>query len=69
MDGAVAIGAFTEAEKAAKDAQGALASVGDDAGFKLAFSALLLARKGDAPGLKEAASRMRAAVSGKGVEG
>ncbi len=69
VDGAVAIGAFTEAEKAAKDAQGALASVGDDAGFKLAFSALLLARKGDAPGLKEAASRMRAAVSGKGVEG
>jgi len=69
VDGAVAIGAFTEAEKAAKDAQGALSLVGDDAGFKLAFSALLLARKGDAPGLRDAAARMRAAISGKGVEG
>ncbi len=69
IEDALAAGSFAEAERAAKGAQGALAEAGDGTGSRLAFSALLLARKGDAPGLKDAASRMRAASTGEGEEG
>lgn len=60
IERAAAAGSFAEAERAAKEAQGALAEAGDGDGSRLAFSTLLLARKGDASGLKDAASRMRA---------
>jgi signal transduction histidine kinase len=64
IERAAASGSFAEAERAAKEAQGALAAAGDGDGSRLAFSTLLLARKGDASGLKDAASRMRAASAG-----
>ncbi len=68
VEGAAATGAFAEAERLAKEAQGALSQAGDGAGSKLAFYALLLARKGDASGLRETATRMRAAAGGEGEE-
>jgi signal transduction histidine kinase len=64
LDAAAATGAFEEAEREAKAAQVAVAREG--AAERLVFSALLLARKGDATGLKDAASRMRASAGGKG---
>jgi signal transduction histidine kinase len=60
LESAAASKAFATAERKAKDAQDALREAGDSAGSRLAFSALLHARKGDAEGLREAASRMRA---------
>ena len=68
VEGAAAAGAFAEAEWLAKEAQGALSEVGDGAGSKLAFAALLLARKGDTIGLKDTALRMRATAGSQGEE-
>ncbi len=61
---AAAAGSFAAAEREAKDAQVELAASGDMAGSRIAFSALLHARKGDAAGLREAIARMRANASG-----
>ena len=62
LDKAVAVGAFSIVEREAKAAQSALLKEGNGTGARLAFSALLLARKGDAVGLREASSRIRARV-------
>ena len=62
LDKAVASGAFSMAEREAKAAQTALLKEGNGTGARLAFSALLLARKGDVAGLREAGSRMRTRV-------
>jgi signal transduction histidine kinase len=60
LDRAVDAGAFSSIEQAAKDAQRELAESGDAVGERLAFSALLQERKGDAVGLRNTASRLRA---------
>jgi signal transduction histidine kinase len=69
LDGAASAGAFDVAERAAKAAQFELASKGDPAGAKLAFSALLGARRADAAAIGEIASRMRSVESGIAVPG
>jgi signal transduction histidine kinase len=66
LDAAAATGSFAVAERKAKEAQSVFA--GDAFGSRLAFSALLLARKGDAAALEDAAAKMRAVASEKGEE-
>jgi signal transduction histidine kinase len=60
LDAAASTGSFAAAERVAKDAKDSLTISGSASGARAAFSALLYARKGDAAGLKEAASRLRA---------
>jgi hypothetical protein len=55
--------AFGDAEREAKIAQGSLSEAGDMDGSRLAFVALLSARKGDAAAIKAAAARMREIAS------
>jgi signal transduction histidine kinase len=73
LDKALATGAFSSVEQAAKEAQRELAEAGDAVGARLAFSALLQERKGDATGLRKTAASLRAiaetiAPSGQGRE-
>jgi hypothetical protein len=60
IESAMENGSFAAAERAAKDAQGELSEAGDAAAARLAFSALLNARKADRTGLAEAVAKMRA---------
>jgi hypothetical protein len=59
LDEAVEEGAFAHAELEAKGAQGALIEAGDKEGSKLAFAALLSARKGNLEALKGSVARIR----------
>jgi nitrogen-specific signal transduction histidine kinase len=51
------------AERAIKGMKDKLSESGDEEGARLAFSALLLARKGDAEGMRRLAERIRAALT------
>jgi hypothetical protein len=51
--------AYADAEREAKDAQGALIAAGDTEGSKLAFTALLSIRKGDISAIKTSIARIR----------
>ena len=63
LERAAADGDFERAEREAKAAQGALFGAGESEGSRLAFAALLSARKGDAGGLRTAAAKMRETAS------
>jgi two-component system, sensor histidine kinase len=59
LERAAAAGALDEAERWAKEAQGALLEAGDKEGSRLAFAALLAARKGDIEAMRATIARMR----------
>jgi t-SNARE complex subunit (syntaxin) len=56
---------FAAAERESKSLKEAFAVSGDRDGARIAFAALLLARKGDAQGLLDVASRARSASRGR----
>jgi hypothetical protein len=62
-------GAYTLAERAAKDAQDGFSQAGADAEARLAFSAVRHARRGDAAGIKEVISRLRAIIGQPAASG
>jgi signal transduction histidine kinase len=68
LERTVSVGSFAEAEREAKDAQGALDSVGDRAGSRLAFAALLAARRADTTGLSGLAVKIREADAARTVD-
>jgi signal transduction histidine kinase len=66
LEAASAHGSFTAAEREVKSVKDAFAESGDRNGARIAFAALLLARKGDAEGLREVASKARSASRSQG---
>jgi len=62
IEKAIASGTLSTVEQAAKDAQRELADAGEAVGARLAFSALLQERKGDAEGLNATVIRLRAII-------
>ena len=59
LERAASTGSFMDAEREAKDMQDSLAQAGDIKGSRLAFAALLSARKRDAAALKLATAKLR----------
>jgi signal transduction histidine kinase len=62
LEKAAGRGAYADAEREAKDAQDALIEAGDREGSKLAFAALLSARKGNLEALKRSVEKIRKVV-------
>lgn len=62
LEKAAGRGAYADAEREAKDAQDALIEAGDREGSKLAFAALLSARKGNLEALKRSVEKIRKIV-------
>jgi len=68
LDRAAIDGRFDLAERAIKAIKDELSKKRDEAGERLALSALLLARKGDAEGIRSLAERLRSAPGADGDE-
>lgn len=66
LETASAQGGLAAAEREVKSVKDAFAESGDRDGARIAFAALLLARKGDIEGLRQVASKARAASASRG---